>query len=123
MLKTFSKISLVGIPASFYSLNGRGIYFLGILFLINTIDSNMTIANSGRVIKAGNSGIVGDVLVVGVVVGEDEVGLDVGLELGDGVGVGLGDGDGVGEGVGVVVGIFVVSVMLYVAWLPAVSLT
>jgi hypothetical protein len=85
-----------------------GAYFLGILFLINTVDSNSTIAKNGRIISdEGNSGIVGvgevvgDPLVVGVVVGEDEVGLDVGLELGEGVGVGVGTGDGVGGGLAV----------------------
>jgi hypothetical protein len=33
-------------------------FFLGILFLINTVDSSITIAKSGRIIKVGNSGTV-----------------------------------------------------------------
>jgi hypothetical protein len=32
---------------------------LGILFRINTIDSSIITAKSGRIIKAGNSGTVG----------------------------------------------------------------
>ena len=43
---------------------------MGILFLINTIDSSITIAKSGRIINVGNSG------TVGVEVGEAEVGTE-----------------------------------------------
>jgi hypothetical protein len=56
---------------------------LGILFLINTIESSITIANKGKIIKAGNSETVG--------VGEGE---GDGVTLGAGVTVGFDDNDG-----------------------------
>ena len=34
-------------------------FFLGILFLTNTIESNIITAKSGRIIQVGNSGTVG----------------------------------------------------------------
>lgn len=36
-----------------------GCYFLGILFLLNTIDNSITVAKSGSIIQFGSSGTVG----------------------------------------------------------------
>ena len=54
--------------------------------MINTIDSSITTAKSGRIIVAGNSGTVGvgvgDEVAVGVAVGFDDVGKLVGDDVG-----------------------------------------
>ena len=66
-------------------------FFLGILFLINTVDSSIATANSGRIIQVGNSGMVG------VGDGDDDNAEEpIGVAVRDGEG----DKDGVGVGVG-----------------------
>jgi hypothetical protein len=91
-------------------------YFLAILLLIKTIDSNIATMNIGRITHDGNSGTVGIgegiVLVeeldvgVGVAIGNGfEVGAEVGAAVGTGVGVDVGVAVGVGVGVYVGVGV------------------
>jgi hypothetical protein len=48
-------------------------FFLGILFLINTVDSSIATAKSGRIIQVGNSGTVGVGVGAGVGEGEDTI--------------------------------------------------
>ena len=86
--------------------NKKESYFFGILFLINTVDSSIIIAKSGRIIQVGDSGTAGvgegvvfvEELVVEAGVGDGvEVGADVRMlaqkseqQLDAGVGVGFG---------------------------------
>ena len=71
-------------------------FFLGILFLINTVDSSIATANSGRIIQVGNSGTVGagvgERVELGIVEGVDCV---VGVMDDVEFWIGVGDGDAI----------------------------
>jgi hypothetical protein len=48
------------VPSENKSSRDGGVYFLAILLLINTIDSNVATVNIGRIIHDGNSGTEGE---------------------------------------------------------------